>query len=192
MRESQQRETAIPFTTYIILVLAAGMQYLCVVFQKERKRIMAVFYKLTQNKIKDSKTNGMWYAHATTVSTIGLKDMAAIIERNCSMKRSDVNAVLTELPEVMRDLMQKGYRVKVDGLGAFKIALYSKGTHSVSEFNVREHIKSTQVKFQPETEYDAATGKHIKYLTRGISFTDINTLAAKGALEQKELEQAAP
>lgn len=150
---------------------------------------MSVFYKLTQNTIKDSKVNGKWFAHAATIGTVGLDKVSEVIQRNCSMKRSDVNAVLTELPEVMRDLMQQGYRVKLNGLGAFKIGLRSKGTDSVSEFNVKEHMKGSYVVFQPEGEYDSATGGRTKYLTRGISFADINSLAAKASLDAKEQEK---
>ncbi|MCR4854056.1 MAG: DNA-binding protein [Prevotella sp.] len=151
---------------------------------------MAVFYKLMQNTITNSKTNGKWYAHSAIVGTVGLKQMADVIQRNCSMKRSDVNAVLTELPEVMRDLMQQGYRVNVEGLGAFKFQVYSQGTDSVSEFNVQKHIKRVKVVFQPESEYDKASGTRAKYLTKGMSFADINSLAAKAALDQKAEEES--
>ncbi|MCR4852905.1 MAG: DNA-binding protein [Prevotella sp.] len=151
---------------------------------------MAVFYKLAQNTITNSKTNGKWYAHTAIVGTVGLKQMADIIQRNCSMKRSDVTAVLTELPEVMRDLMQQGYRVDVEGLGAFKFQVYSQGTDSVSEFNAAKHIKRVKVIFQPETEYDKSSGTRPKYLTQGVTFADVNDLAAKAALDQKEEEEA--
>lgn len=150
---------------------------------------MSVFYKLAQNSIKDSKVNGKWFAHTAVVGTVDLNYISELIQRNCSMKRSDVNAVLTELPEVMRDMLQHGYRVKVNGLGAFKIGIRSKGTDSVGEFNAREHIVNARVVFQPEQEYDAATGNRTKYLTRGVSFADINTMAAKAALDAKEQEK---
>lgn len=166
------------------------LPYLFTIKNKERKRIMSVFYKLTQNKIANSKSNGKWFAHAAIVGSVGLKEMADLIQRNCSMKRSDVNAVLTELPEVMRDLMQKGYRVNVNGLGAFKFQVYSEGTDSVSEFNALKHINRVKVVFMPESDYDRATGSRPKYLTQGISFTDINSLAAKDALDKKAEEQA--
>lgn len=83
---------------------------------------MAVFYQLYQNKRTGSTTKDKWYARAKVIGTKDLRDIAEIIQRNASVKRSDVMAVLTELPEVMGDMLLAGYRVKLNGFGAFKTA----------------------------------------------------------------------
>lgn len=54
----------------------------------------------------------------------GYGDMLAEkMQRNCSVKRSDVKAVLTELVEIMNDEQHAFHRVKLEGLGSFKIDL---------------------------------------------------------------------
>lgn len=147
---------------------------------------MPVFYRLVQNHNEKSSANGKWYARARTIGTRTLKDVSEIIQRNCTVKKSDVNAVLTELPEVLRDMLQNGYRVKVDGLGAFKLGLSSKGVEKITDFNASTCIVSSRVIFQPELETDSATGARKKALCSGATFTDISRMANKEALEAEE------
>ena len=84
---------------------------------------MAVIYKIYKNNNKKNAGFGKFYARAMHNGTTNLDDIAAIIERNCSMKKSDVKAVLTELVEVMTAQIQDSKRVKLDGLGTFKIGI---------------------------------------------------------------------
>ena len=81
---------------------------------------MAVFYKLYQSKRTGNSFN-KWYARATQPTTVDLEKIADIVQQNCSLKRSDVKAVLSELVEVMTDQLQAGNRVKLNGFGTFKI-----------------------------------------------------------------------
>ncbi|MBR7049623.1 MAG: HU family DNA-binding protein, partial [Prevotella sp.] len=84
-------------------------------------------YKLYQDNRKNSTTRGQWYGRAAVMGTTNLETLAARIQRNCTAKKSDVLAVLTELVEVMQDELQEGRRVKLDGFGSFKIGLSTKG-----------------------------------------------------------------
>ncbi len=136
-----------------------------------------------KNNNKKSQAYNKWYAAAVTTKTVTLKEVAEIIQRNCSLKRSDVNAVLTELPEVLKDMMQTGVRVKIDGLGSFKYGLKSIGTETVTEFNSLENIMKVRVIFQPETVVDTATRKRRKALCQGVTFMDVNKMASKAALD---------
>ena len=116
---------------------------------------MAVLYKLYQNNRKNSTTRGQWYARATMTSDVTLEKLATIIQRNCSMKKSDVLAVLTELVEVMQDELQASHRVKIDGFGSFKIGLRSKGAETAKAFTPTKNITGLRVNFQPEVRMSA-------------------------------------
>ena len=83
---------------------------------------MAVFYRLHQDQSTGTKRSGKWYARAVPTACIGTRQLAEIIQRNCTVKKSDVMAVLEELVEVMKDQMQDSKRVKLDGFGSFKIS----------------------------------------------------------------------
>ena len=41
------------------------------------------------------------------------------LQRNCTVKKADILAVLDELVETMRDQLQDSKRVKLDGFGSF-------------------------------------------------------------------------
>ena len=64
---------------------------------------MAVFYRLHQDQSTGTKRSGKWYARAVPTAVIGTRQLAEIIQRNCTVKKSDVMAVLEELVEVMTD-----------------------------------------------------------------------------------------
>ena len=57
---------------------------------------MSVFYRLRKNNNSKSAQYGKYYARAVHVSTLTTNDIANIIQRNCSVKRSDVKAVIEE------------------------------------------------------------------------------------------------
>ena len=111
---------------------------------------MSVLYRLSQNNNKkNTKAYGKWYAHAVTTNKIGLNDVALRIQQNCSMKKSDVKAVL-------------------DGLGTFRMGLSSTGTVTVREFNASKNVVGVHVCFQPEQKR-GADKKMIKALVAGVT-----------------------
>ena len=102
---------------------------------------MAVFYRLHQDQSTGTKRSGKWYARAVPTACIGTRQLAEIIQRNCTVKKSDVMAVLEELVEVMKDQMQDSKRVKLDGFGSFKIGIESKGAqHRVEGCTDRRQV----------------------------------------------------
>ncbi len=101
---------------------------------------------------QDNRKNGtnLWYGRAVHPSTVNLDSIADRVQQNCSMKKSDVLAVLTEMIETMKNELQNSNRVKLDGLGTFYINLKSKGSVNESDFNANEFIKGFKVKFLAE------------------------------------------
>ena len=92
---------------------------------------MSVFYRLHQDQSTGTKRSGKWYARAVPTAVISTRQLAEIVQRNCTVKKSDVMAVIEELVEVMKDQMQDSKRVKLDGFGSFKIGIESKGPRTL-------------------------------------------------------------
>ena len=90
---------------------------------------MSVFYRLHQSTNEDPSMNGKWYARAVPTTLITTKELAEIMQRNCTVKKADIVAVIAELVDTMRDQLQQSHRVKIDGLGSFKLGLNSTGGH---------------------------------------------------------------
>lgn len=116
---------------------------------------MAVRYKLYQNTRKGSTTEGKWYARVAVQGVVGTEALTEIMQENCTVKKSDVRAVLTELVSAMKTSLQNGMRVKLDGFGSFKIGMSTKAADSAKEFSVGKNIKGLRVIFQPEVYIDA-------------------------------------
>ena len=125
---------------------------------------MSVFYRLHQDQSTGTKRSGKWYARAVPTAVINTRQLAEIVQRNCTVKRSDVMAVIEELVEVMKDQMQDSKRVKLDGFGSFKIGIESKGAATAAKFTVADHITGLHVVFMPERTKDTAGNRSKQFL----------------------------
>lgn len=136
---------------------------------------MAVKYKLYQDKRENSKHFGEWYGRSVMTDVINLPQIAERIQRNCSMKASDVNAVLTELVEVMKDELQASHRVVINGFGSFKIGLKTVPADKATDFSVTKNVVGARINFLPSIEVDSASKKRIKSLLRGLKVQEYGT-----------------
>ena len=147
-------------------------------------------YSLYQNKNEHmTGSYQKWYARPVVTGIKSLTDVAKEIQENTTAKEADAYAVLKEMKNVLIKWLQEGYRIKIDGLGSFKLGMRSKGVATVSEFTVNENIKSTRVIFIPEVEVDSATGKRFKPLIRSVRWTNIEALANKEAVNAQAEDQ---
>ena len=121
---------------------------------------MAVLYKLYQDNRDTSTHKGEWYARAKTLDTVTLNEIAQRIQDNTTAKKADALAVLTEMVEVVRDYLQKSYRVKIDGLGAFKMSLRTSPAPTAKEFSASKNIKSMRALFQEDVTVDKNGMRH--------------------------------
>ena len=125
---------------------------------------MSVFYRLHQDQSTGTKKSGKWYARAVPMAVINTRQLAEIIQRNCTVKKADVMAVLEELVEVMKDQMQDSKRVKLDGFGSFKIGIESKGAETAAKYSVAEHVTGLHVVFMPERTTDSSGNRSKQFL----------------------------
>lgn len=130
---------------------------------------MAIMYKLYQDMKEASKFKGMWYARAVITDVVDTDILADKIQRNCSMKKSDVKAVLTELVEVMNDELQASHRVKLDGFGSFKMGLASKPANTAKDFSATTNIVGMRVNFAPETHVSRINNTRSKMFITGAT-----------------------
>lgn len=121
-------------------------------------------YRTVQNKNPQSTSYGKWYGRAVMTDTIDLDSLADRIQRNCSVKKSDVLAVLTEMKEVMQDELQASHRVKLDGFGSFKIGLITTCAASEEQFS-SDNVTGMRVLFQPELKISADGTRTRTFLT---------------------------
>ena len=109
------------------------------------------FTKL-QNKNDDSTAYGKWFATAVyDQHFIETEELANYIQQQASVKKSDIKAVLDELGGAMKHYFELGQKVKLDGIGIFKVGFSSIGTNEKDDCGA-QNITTRRVLFQPETQ----------------------------------------
>ena len=104
-----------------------------------------------QNKISTSKAYKKYFASAVYDSRfIGTEELSDFIQRQASVKKSDIKAVLQELGEAFKHFFEMGQKIKLDGIGIFKVGFSSIGVEKVEDCNAQT-ITTRRVLFQPET-----------------------------------------
>ena len=126
-----------------------------------------MYYRIHQNTNSKVGKQGKFYARAVTLQTADTDKLATIMQRNCTVKRSDIKAVIEELVETMTDQLAEGHRVRLNGFGSFKLTLQTKPADKAIDFNVKDNIKGIRCLFTPEAKTDAA-GTHSKTFISGV------------------------
>ena len=140
--------------------------------------------KLYQNRDEKSLFYNKWYARAAMLDTMDINGMAEMIEANCSVKRSDILAVLSEMVVTMKQALQDSKRVKLDRFGTFKLAISTSPANSAAEFNFGQNVKNIRVLFQPELK--KTKDGNTRALTTG---TKLELLPESKALKEAEKKE---
>lgn len=133
---------------------------------------MAVNYKLYQCN-REGKQKGLWYARASYNGTVDTAQLADIMQANCTVKRSDILAVIAELVEVMSTQLANSMRVKLDGFGSFKIGLTTAPADTAKAFTAA-NIKGMHVIFQPEASRQTGKKFYDRVLLKGVKVREAN------------------
>ena len=113
---------------------------------------MSQKYIKTQNKNNKSAAFGKYYAQAVYDNKfIGTSELADFIQTQATVKRSDIKAVLDELGAALKHYFELGQKVKLDGIGIFKVGFSSIGVNAKDECTAAT-ITTRRVLFQPEIE----------------------------------------
>ena len=109
------------------------------------------FIKFKNNNQYNS-AYGKYYAEAVYDSHfVGTDELAEFIQRQASIKKSDIKAVLQELGEAMKHFFEMGQKIKLDGIGLFKVGFSSIGVDKAEDCGANT-ISTRRVIFKPESE----------------------------------------
>ena len=113
---------------------------------------MSQKFKKLQNTNDDSTAFGKWFATAVYDQRfITTEELADFIQKQASVKKSDIKAVLDELGDAMKHFFELGQKVRLDGIGIFKVGFSSIGVNDKEDCGA-QNITTRRVLFQPETE----------------------------------------
>ncbi len=129
---------------------------------------MAIYYKLTQNKISSDRNYGKYYAHTVRQGEVSLEEIENVIEQNCTAKASDVRLVLRELFDTVKNYMQQGYVVDLREMGKLSIAVKSTCVDDPKEFRRDRHITGFRCKYTPHGERNGAGNAQPHHIQRSL------------------------
>ena len=110
------------------------------------------FIKLKNNNRLNTASYGKYYATAVYDSHfVETDEIADYIQRQASVKKSDIKAVLQELGEAMKHFFEMGQKIKLEGIGILKVGFSSIGVAKAEDCGAST-ITTRRVLFQPETE----------------------------------------
>ena len=105
----------------------------------------------SQNKNSHSAAYGKYFAQAVYDNHfVGTEELADFIQRQASVKKSDIKAVLQELGEALKHFFEMGQKIRLDGIGIFKVGFSSIGVSKLDDCSATT-ITTRRVLFQPET-----------------------------------------
>ena len=114
---------------------------------------MSQKYIKSQNKNShNAKTFGKYYAKPVyDEKFIETEEIADFIQSQATLKRSDIKAALDELGAAMKHFLEMGQKIRLAGIGIFKVGFSSIGVTDPDNCTAST-ITSRRVLFQPEIE----------------------------------------
>ena len=114
---------------------------------------MSQKYIKSQNKNShNAKTFGKYYAKPVyDEKFIETEEIADFIQSQATLKRSDIKAALDELGAAMKHFLEMGQKIRLAGIGIFKVGFSSIGVANSDDCTANT-ITSRRVLFQPEIE----------------------------------------
>ena len=110
------------------------------------------YIKSQNNNPHNVKTYGKYYAKPSyDEKFIETDEIADFIQTQATLKRSDIKAALDELGAAMKHFLEMGQKIRLAGIGIFKVGFSSIGVVKADDCTANT-ITSRRVLFQPETE----------------------------------------
>jgi len=100
-----------------------------------------------------------YYASPQVSDNVTMDEFCRHIASHGSVySRADVQSVLAQAVDCLREMLLDGKQVSLGDLGSFKIGLNSKGALVPEDFNPLHHIKSVHVNWTPGQQFRSLQG----------------------------------
>ena len=110
------------------------------------------FIKTKNKNAFNAKSYGKYYAQPVyDQKFIETDEIADFIQTQATLKRSDIKAALDELGAAMKHFLEMGQKIRLAGIGIFKVGFSSIGVADACDCTSAT-ITARRVLFQPEVE----------------------------------------
>ncbi len=116
---------------------------------------------------QDEKEPGKFYPYPVYEKTIDTSDFVEEISHSTSLTPTDVWAAILEIIEVFHRYLVRGHKVKLDGIGTFKVSFKGEGADTAEDLTAANIDRSTvKVTFVADTAMN-------QEMRGGISFSKV-------------------
>ena len=146
---------------------------------------------------RDKEAAPKFYASPQVSENISMGEFCKHIASHGSVySRADIQSVLTQAVDCMREMLLDGKKIMLGDLGEFNIGLSSKGTETAEDFNPLHHIKAVHVNWTPGDEFlnlkqvatfNLVTNRRAqRLLLKAVTSGDTTVDLSKDASEEEE------
>ena len=137
-----------------------------------------------KNNNSESKGFGKWYGRLVPQGTLQTDEICRHIAKHGSIYTSDVvKGVVEKFVNCFEELLLQGYKLKLEGLGTFYVAISTSGAATSDDFT-QNNIKAVRVKFladqSKQSEYTA------QMMKQKAEFCTLDELVGENAAEEKK------
>jgi predicted histone-like DNA-binding protein len=136
------------------------------------------FKVIQKNNPIDKDKNALFYPFPVYSDTLEIRDLLQEISYASSVTPSDVRAVTDSLVEILQRYLVRGNKVKVDGIGTFKLSFNGSGKETSKDVSAND-IYNAKVTFLSDKNlrnYVSSNVKYEKVKTSTLDEDDQNTL----------------
>jgi predicted histone-like DNA-binding protein len=153
---------------------------------------MPVFIKVSQNKIKDSKSFGKWYGRVATTKTMTYQELCKHMSEHNSVYGEDVClGVANKLQTCMLEQLLEGKKVQFGELGVFYLSVKSTGANKEEDFNLGININGLFLCFAPSrTDVNNLSSKMLKKKASFLNVKDMVVSKTKTSGHTETTENA--
>lgn len=113
---------------------------------------------------QNKKVPGKYYPYPVYEKTIDTNDFVAEISHATSLTPTDVRAAIMEIIEIFHRYLVRGHKVKLDGIGTFKVSFKGSGAATSEELTAMNIDRSTvKVTFVSDTTMKKEIGTEISF-----------------------------
>lgn len=152
---------------------------------------MSIFYLVTKKVFPMlGEKSEQWFAVQRKLQKKGgvtNRELAERLSEYTSFNRGDIQGILTELPQVMAQLLQEGRSVTIDGLGTFQTALTSDGFDHPEEITPGK-VRLSRVYFRADKKLMEVV-KKARFIRIPLSQYLPKSLLSKKVIEEEAMEE---
>ena len=148
---------------------------------------MPVFIKVSQNKIKDSKSFGKWYGRVASTKTMTYQELCKHMSEHNSIYGEDVClGVANKLQNCMLEQLLEGKKVQFGELGVFYLSVKSTGADKEEDFNLGVNIQGLFLCFAPSrTDVNNLSSKMLKKKASFMNVKDLTETKTKSKTSEE-------